>query len=317
MRKVCLWFAAAFPLWIVLGCAWAWMDPEAWAWCKQWIKPGLGVIMLGMGLTLRVSDFAAVASHPVSVAMGVGAQFLIMPTAGWTMAKLFGLPPELALGLILVSCCPGGTASNVICYLSKANVALSVLMTMCSTFLAIVLTPLLTDLLAGKQIDVDAWGMFKTMVIIVLIPLVAGIAINTWVGRMKKPEHVRSWVDSVGPLLSVAVIVLIVGNVIATHRDNIAAAGISLFVSVLCFHALGFAIGYLLMKAFKKDQAMRRTVSIEVGMQNSGLGVVLASTHFPKYIMAPVPAAISAVYHCIIGSVLAAWWSRKQTSENK
>ncbi len=315
MRVVCSWFSAAFPLWVVIGCAWAWLQPAAWTWFAPWIAPGLGLIMLGMGLTLRLADFAAVARQPGTVAVGVAAQFVIMPAGGWLVARLFALEPALALGLILVACCPGGTASNVICYLARANVALSVLMTMCSTFAAIALTPLLTKWLAGKVLPVDAWALFKTMLVIVLLPLVAGIAINNGVGRMRDPQRVRRWVDAIGPVLSVLLIVLIVGCIVALKKDLIAAAAAPLFVSVFVLHALGFGVGYGVMWLCRREVAMRRTVSIEVGMQNSGLGAALATRHFAEFALAPVPAAISAVYHCLIGSVLAAFWSRPAAVE--
>lgn len=311
MLRCCSLFAAAFPLWIVLGCAWAWARPPDWTWFRPWIEPGLGLIMLGMGLTLSVADFAAVAKRPGAVAAGLLAQFLIMPASGWVIAKVFQLEPGLALGLILVSCCPGGTASNVICYLAKANVALSVLMTMCSTFAAIGMTPLLTKWLAGKYLPVDAGALFQSMLLVVLLPLVAGILINTAVGRTRHPEKVRRVVGAIGPVLSVAVIVLIVGCVVALKKDAIAAAAGPLFLSVFVLHAMGFGFGYGAMWLFKQDEPLRRTVSIEVGMQNSGLGSALATKHFAEYALAPVPSAISAVYHCIIGSVLAAWWRRR------
>jgi len=300
----------AFPLWIVLGCAWAWWRPQDWVGFRDWITPGLGLIMLGMGLTLRVADFAAVGRQPGAVALGVAAQFGVMPLAGWGIATGFGLEPGLALGLILVSCCPGGTASNVICYLARANVALSVLMTMCSTFAAVALTPLLTKWLAGAVLDVDAGALFRSMVTVVLLPLVAGMALNAGVGRLRRPESVRRWIDAIGPLVSVVVIVLIVGCVVALKRELIAAAALDLFVSVGLLHLIGFGLGYLLMVLARRDRPMRRTVSIEVGMQNSGLGAALATKHFAALPLAPVPAAISAVYHCLIGSVLAAWWGR-------
>jgi BASS family bile acid:Na+ symporter len=310
MHRLCTRFAAAFPLWIVLGCAWAWWRPADWTWFRPWIEPGLGLIMLGMGLTLRVADFLEVGKRPGAVAAGVVAQFVIMPASGWAIARGFNLEPGLALGLILVSCCPGGTASNVICYLAKANVALSVLMTMCSTFIAIGLTPLLTKWLAGKYLPIDALALFKSMLLVVLLPLVIGIAVNSAVGRLKRPEKVRQAVDLLGPVLSVAVIVLIVGCIFALKKAEIAAAAGTLFLSVFVLHASGFFFGYALMWLAGKDEPMRRTVSIEVGMQNSGLGSALATKHFAEYALAPVPSAISAVYHCIIGSLLAAWWRR-------
>lgn len=311
MSKWCGWFTAAFPLWIVLGALWAWTVPAHWAWFAPWIQPGLGLIMLGMGLTLRVADFMAVARQPGAVFAGVAAQFAIMPAAGWLVAWIFALPPELELGLVLVACCPGGTASNVICYLARANVALSVLMTMCSTFAAIVLTPLLIKLLVGKVLPVDGWALFESMLLVVLLPLVAGIVANTGLGRLRRPERGRVWVDAAGPVVSVCMIVLIVGCIVALKKDWIAAAGASLFIPVFALHALGFSAGYAVMWLFRRDLAMRRTASIEVGMQNSGLGAALATKHFAEFALAPVPAAISAVYHCIIGSALAAWWRIK------
>lgn len=301
----------AFPLWVVLGCIWAWFLPGQWSWVAPLIKPGLGVIMLGMGLTLRVQDFQSVIKQPGSVMLGVAAQFLVMPCTGWMLAKTFGLEPGLAIGLVLVSCCPGGTASNVVCYLAKANVPLSVLMTMTSTFAAVVMTPLLTKWLAGSILNVDAWGLFKSMLQIVLLPLVAGIAVNSLLDRAPNPEPIRRWVGALGPVLSVWIVVLIVGYIVGVNRASISSVAGPLFVSVLLLHLSGFGLGYLLMKLAGKPEAFRRTVSIEVGMQNSGLGAALAKEHFAQYAVAPVPAAISAVYHCLIGSILAAIWGRE------
>lgn len=311
MIRLCRWIAAAFPLWVVLGCVWAWFLPGQWSWVGSLIKPGLGVIMLGMGLTLRVEDFQSVIRQPGSVLLGVAAQFVVMPTAGWLLAKSFGLEPGLAIGLILVSCCPGGTASNVVCYLARANVPLSVLMTMTSTFAAVVMTPLLTKWLAGSILQVDAGALFLSMVQIVLLPLVAGISINSGLDRLGNPEPVRRWVGALGPVLSVWIIVLIVGYIVGANRTAISSVAVPLFGSVLLLHLLGFVFGYLLMKWAGKPEPFRRTVSIEVGMQNSGLGAALAKEHFSQYAVAPVPAAISAVYHCLIGSVLGAIWGRE------
>ena len=301
----------AFPLWIVLGCAWAWIQPAAWTWFRPHIEVGLGVIMLGMGLTLRFADFAEVARQPRNVALGVAAQFIIMPCAGWLIARTFQLENGLAIGLILVACCPGGTASNVICYLAKASVPLSVLLTMCSTVVAIFATPLLTRWLAGAWLPVDAAALFRSMLVVVLLPLACGITANTLLGRMRRPERVREWINAVGPLLSALVIVLIVGCIVALKRDDIARAALPLFVSVLLLHVFGFGLGYFFAWAGGCREALRRTISIEVGMQNSGLGAALATRHFSHLALAPVPAAISAVYHCLLGSLLAAWWRNR------
>ncbi|MGZ5031548.1 MAG: bile acid:sodium symporter family protein, partial [Methylobacter sp.] len=169
-QKKCLKIAEWFSLWIVLGCLWAWWQPELWIWFQPYIAIGLGVIMLGMGLTLRLSDFSEVFRMPKIIAIGVLAQFVIMPLSAYFWVKALDLETSLAIGLILVGACPGGTASNVITYLARANVALSVLLTMCSTFAAVVLTPLLTEWLAGAYVPVDGWGLFRSMVLVVLIP---------------------------------------------------------------------------------------------------------------------------------------------------
>ncbi|MBG7608735.1 MAG: bile acid:sodium symporter family protein [Verrucomicrobia bacterium] len=302
---------AGFPLWLILGCAWAWFQPAAWVWFQPWIAPALGVVMLGMGLTLRFSDFSSVLKEPKRIALGVFAQFVIMPLVGWGLAKAFDLEAGLALGLVLVACCPGGTVSNVICHLAKASVPLSVLMTMCSTITAVVATPLLTSWLAGAWMPVDAWGLFKSMVIVVLLPLVLGITVNSLLGRIRNPAKVRTWIDALGPLVSALVVVAIVGCIVAGKKDEIAAAAGWLFLSVFLLHTIGFLLGYFFAKLAGCPESLRRTISIEVGMQNSGLGAALATKHFPSIALAPVPAAISAVIHSLIGSTLAAWWRRK------
>lgn len=304
-----------FPLWIVLGCLWAWFMPQQWTWFQPWIARGLGVIMLGMGLTLRFADFVEVAKQPRMILLGVAAQFLIMPLAALVSGLTFGLSKELALGLILVGCCPGGTASNVICYLARANVALSVLLTMCSTFLAVVMTPLLTKWLAGQAMNVNAWDLFGSMIEIVLIPLLLGLVINHLVEKNRYRKAVREAVGSVGPLVSVVLIVLVVGSIVAGGKNSISQAGWTLFAAVFALHAIGFGLGYLAGKFSRCDVAQCRTISVEVGMQNSGLGAALAKTHFAAMPMAPIPAAISAVFHCLIGSFLAWMWNRRSLSK--
>jgi BASS family bile acid:Na+ symporter len=316
VKRILALLANAFPLWIVLGCVWAWIQPEAWTWFRPHIEVGLGVIMLGMGLTLRFENFLEVARVPKNVALGVAAQFLIMPLAAWAIARMFELEPGLAIGLILVGCCPGGTASNVICYMARANVPLSVLLTMCSTVVAIFATPMLTRWLAGAWLPVDAWALFRSMLVVVLLPLVCGVTANSLLERMKNPARVRSWIDALGPLLSVAVIVLIVSCIVAAKKPEIGRCALPLFVSVFLLHFSGFLLGYVFARLAGCRESLRRTISIEVGMQNSGLGAALATKHFPHLALAPVPAAISAVYHCLIGSLLAAWWRRRAPEDS-
>jgi len=311
-QKKCAKIAEWFSLWIVLGCLWAWWQPEQWIWFQPYIAIGLGVIMLGMGLTLRLSDFSDVFRMPKIIAIGVLGQFIIMPLSAYFWVKALDLEASLAIGLILVGACPGGTASNVITYLARANVALSVLLTMCSTFAAVVLTPLLTEWLAGAYVPVDGWGLFRSMVLVVLIPLIAGLLINTALDRLQqhKRHTVRAAINAFGPIVSVVVVVLVVGSIVAGNKVAIGQVGPKLFAAVFLFHATGFALGYVVMKWLGYGKVECRTVSIEVGMQNSGLGASLAKTHFADMAMAPVPAAISAVFHCLIGSALAGVWSR-------
>lgn len=312
-QKTFVKIAEWFPLWIVTGCLWAWRQPEAWVWFQPYITIGLAVIMLGMGLTLKLADFSEILRMPKIIAIGILVQFSIMPLSAYFWAKVLDLEASLAIGLILVGTCPGGTASNVITYLARGNVALSVLLTMCSTFAAVVLTPLLTQWLAGTYLPVDGWGLFRSMVQVVLMPLVAGLLINTALDRIQqhKRHAVRAIVNALGPIVSIAVIVLVVGSIVAGNKAAIGLMGAKLFYSVFLFHATGFALAYIVMEWLGYNKVDSRTVSIQVGMKNSGLGASLAKTHFASMAMAPVPAAISAVFHCLIGSALAGIWVRK------
>ncbi len=311
LRKLASIASQLFPVWLLIGCAVAWMEPASVSWFHPMINLGLGVIMLGMGLTLRFEDFYLVMKDPRLIALGVFLQFFIMPMAAVLCGKIFQLPPDLYLGLILVGCCPGGTASNVICYLARANVALSVLLTMCSTIAAIFLTPLLTKFLAGHILHIDAWQMFVTMMQLVLLPLVVGILINHFVDKAGCRKKFSSCLDIVGPLVSVIVIVLVVAAIIAKSRPVLAHASGSTFPAVLSMHAIGFLLGYLASKLCREKEEICRTISVEVGMQNSGLGASLANTHFPHLALAPIPAAFSAVTHSLLGSFLAWFWRRK------
>lgn len=295
-----------FPLWVVLASVAALVHPPLFAWFSgPLIVWGLGVIMLGMGLTLSLEDFRRVADTPGAVVAGVAAQFLIMPAVGWGSATLFNLPTPLAVGVILVACCPGGTASNVVCYLARANVALSVVLTTMSTFAAIVLTPLLTQWLAGALVQVDGWGLFRSTLQVVLLPVTAGVALRRLAPRL---------VDVVlpaAPLVSVVAIVMICAGIMAQSAEAFLQSGLSLMGAVFVLHATGFALGNLFARLLGYDTATSRTISVEVGMQNSGLGAVLARAHFADPLTA-LPAAISATFHSVIGSALAAWWRREE-----
>jgi BASS family bile acid:Na+ symporter len=292
----------AFPLWVVAMSAVALFQPAWFTWFSgPWIVWGLAIIMLGMGLTLTIDDFRSVGRMPKAVALGFVAQFTIMPLLGWSMARLFALETPFAVGLILVSCCPGGTASNVVTYLARANVCLSVVMTMCSTFAAVVMTPLLTSLLAGTLVQVDAWGLFMSTFQVVVLPVVLGLWLNRLTPRLVQRVQLGL------PLVSVIVIALICASIIGGSAMAVKGAALRLLGAVFSLHAGGFALGYIVTRLTGWDRTVSRTISIEVGMQNSGLGVVLARRHFADPLTA-VPCAISSVFHSVIGSVLAGWW---------
>jgi len=311
MLRALSWLINAFPLWILLCSAAALVEPGWFTWFRgSFIVWGLGLIMLGMGLTLTFDDFKAVLHLPRAGLIGVGCQFLVMPLLGWSIATALALDeiaPHLALGLILVSCCPGGTASNVVAFLSRANVALSVLMTVCSTFAAILMTPLLTKWLAGTVVRVDAVGLCLSTIQVILLPVSLGLLSNRYLPRLS--DAIRP----VSPLVSVVAIVLIVASVIGSNREVVLESGWRLLVAPALLHLGGFGLGYGLARVFGLGEANGRTISIEVGMQNSGLGATLATRHFPGTVAA-VPCAVSAVYHCIIGSALAGWWRLHPTS---
>lgn len=271
---------------------------------------GLAVIMIGMGITLSFDDFRRVTQSARPVLIGVVAQFAVMPLLGWTIAYGFSLEPQLAVGLILVACCPGGTASNVVSYIAHADVALSVLMTMCSTFVAVVMTPLLTQWLAGAYVPVDPWSLFFNTLQVVILPVLLGMLLNRYVPRL-----VRT-VAPVAPLVSVIVIALICASIIGSNAGTIKASALPLLSAVALLHLGGFVFGYVMARLMKLEESASRTISIEVGMQNSGLGAVLAKSSFAQMALAPIPSAISASFHSIIGSALAAWW-RMRPSDKK
>jgi BASS family bile acid:Na+ symporter len=300
----------AFPAWVLVFAVIALFEPALFTWFSgPWIVWGLAVIMLGMGLTLTLEDFRGVGRMPKAVALGFAAQFTIMPALGWLLGKVFQLETPFAVGLILVACCPGGTASNVVTYLARANVCLSVVMTMCSTFAAVVMTPLLTSWLAGTLVDVDEWGLFKTTFQVVIIPVLVG----AWLNR-RAPKLVQRAQAGL-PLLSVIVIALICASIIGANPVAVQDAALSLLGALFFLHVLGFVLSYIVARLLGFSVIVARTTSIEVGMQNSGLGVVLARKHFADPLTA-VPCAISAVFHSVIGSLIAGWWRLRVVDRN-
>ncbi|MBI4265130.1 MAG: bile acid:sodium symporter family protein [Acidobacteria bacterium] len=298
----------AFPVWVSIASLLALYRPGLFTWFSgPYITIGLAIIMLGMGLTLEASDFGRVARRRRLIALGFVLQYTVMPLVGWLSAALFALPAPFAVGLILVACCPGGTASNVMAYLARADVPLSVTMTAISTLLAAVMTPSLTTLLASSRVDVPAAGLFASTVQVVILPVIAGLLL-----KRALPAMTRAVLPA-APLVAVVMIVLIVGSVIGAGRDDILEAGVRLVLAVATLHAGGFLIGYVLSRAFGADIVAARTISIEVGMQNSGLGVVLARQNFASPLFA-IPSAISSLFHSLIGSGLVGVWRRHAVS---
>ena len=263
--------------------------------------------MLSMGLTLSLKDFSGVVKLPKSVFLGIGLQYSIMPLIGYSLALAFNLPIDFVIGLILVACCPGGTASNVVCFIAKTHVALSVSLTTFSTLLAVLLTPLLTTWLVesisleltGLKVSVDTLGLLLKTLQVVIFPVLIGVFLNHYFHSLVQK------VETYTPFLAVLCIVFIVDFILAAKKDAILEIGIMLISAVITLHLLGFLLGYVLSRLLKFTEKDAQTVSIEVGMQNSGLATELARSNFMNYGMATVPGAISALTHCILGSIFA------------
>ncbi|XXF07565.1 bile acid:sodium symporter family protein [Pseudomonas sp. D2-3] len=291
-----------FAIWVLLFAVLAFLLPSAFLPLTAFIVPLLGLIMFGMGLTLKTEDFREVARHPLRVLVGVLAQFIIMPGMAWLLCQLFALPAEIAVGVILVGCCPGGTASNVITWFAKGDVALSVGITAVTTLLAPIVTPALIWLLASEWLPVSFWAMFSSILQMVLLPIVLGLVAQRLLG-----ERVKLAVD-VLPLVSVLSIVAIVAAVVAASQAKIAESGLIIMAVVMLHNGLGLAMGYAAGRLFGMPLAQRKTLSIEVGMQNSGLGAALASAHFSP--LAAVPSALFSVWHNLSGPLLATFLRR-------
>lgn len=296
-----------FPLWALVFSLLAWWQPQWLVAGKPAIVPLLMLIMFGMGLTLRWDDFRQVFKRPGVIALGVALQYSLMPLLAWTIGRALQLPQELLIGLVVVGACPGGTASNVIAYLARANVALSVSITLVSTLIAVIATPLLTWCYLGERIPVPVEGMLVSLLQIVVIPVVAGSALNTFFPRQLATAR------ELFPLLSVIAIVVVIGIIVALNQSRMAEAGIAVFVVVALHNALGLAGGYGIARPLRQDKVTARTLAIEVGMQNSGLGVALAVKHFTP--LAALPGALFSVWHNLSGSLLAALWRKQVNSE--
>lgn len=306
LAKISNFAGNTFALWVILFAILSFFFPEGFAWLGPYISLLLGIIMFGMGLTLTMDDFKGVVQAPKSVIIAVLAQYTIMPLLAFSLAKVFQLPPEIAVGVILVGCCPGGTASNVMTFLAKGNTALSVTTTAMSTLLAPVLTPALTLWLASSWLPVSFMDMFISIIQVVLIPIGLGVGI-----RLLFPMQVEKSVPAL-PLVSVIGIVAVASAVVAGNTEAIATSGLMIFGIVILHNVLGLLIGFILAKLLRLDFSDQKAISIEVGMQNSGLASSLAAVHFSP--LSALPSALFSVWHNISGPILATWWGKR--SEN-
>lgn len=321
LRQVSNVLSGKASLFVILTAVITFFFPELFVWVKGDTQTViLGIIMLTMGLTLTPEDFRLLAKRPLDIFLGTLAQFTIMPLVAFCIAWLFSLVPALApystaltIGIVLVGCCPGGVSSNIMSFLCRGDVAYSVGMTCASTLLAPVLTPLLVLWLAGEKVDVDALGMFRQILIVTIIPIAIGFVLNLWLGH----KQVFRQIQACMPGVSVTCLACIVGGVVTTVHGPLVENGLMLFLftfaMVLCHNTIGYALGYGVGTLFRFSTPKKRTISIEVGMQNAGLGTNLAMTFFVgTNPLAIVPCAISCAWHSISGTILANLFARSK-----
>ena len=300
MKKISEFIGKYMAVIVLVIAALALLVPGTCLWIQtSWINYLLMIVMFGMGLTLKFEDFAIVFRRPKDIIIGCVAQFTIMPLLAFALGKIFGLDAGLMAGVILVGTCPGGTASNVMTYLSKGDVALSVGMTSVNTLLAPLLTPAITYLLLKTTVTVDVLSMFISIIKVVIVPIALGFIINRFFGKYTKMA------SDVLPLISVLAITMIVAAVVSHNSERILETGAVVFVTVILHNILGYLVGFGLGLILKLPMQRKKALAIEIGMQNSGLATSLAGTAFPDLAMATVPGAVFSVWHNISGAILA------------
>lgn len=288
-----------FALWVAAAGVLGFLSPEVFKLAGPYVPILLGVVMFGMGLTLTTSDFREIFRRPRDVFVGIAAQFTIMPLSAWVLCRAFELPPDLAVGMMLLGCAPGGTASNVVTFLARGDVALSVTITSCTTLLAPVVTPALMYFFASQWLAIDPAAMFLSIVQVILLPIAAGVVVHRIFGSRVKQ------VTAAIPIVSVAAIVVIISAVVAGTKGSIVNAGFVAFAAVAIQNAIGMALGYFAGRMLGMDVAKCKCLCFEVGMQNSALGVALAGVHFAAAPMTALPSAIGALWHNISAPVVA------------
>ncbi len=305
LEKISELFGKFMAVIVLVVAALALFVPKTGLWISvSWVNYLLMIVMFGMGLTLRLEDFKLVFTRPRDIIIGCIAQFTVMPLLAFALSKIFNLDPALMAGVVLVGTCPGGTSSNVITYLSKGDVALSVGMTSVNTLLAPVLTPAITYLLLKTTVHVDIIAMFLSIVKVVIIPIGLGFLINKFFGKFTQK------LVKILPMISVIAICMIVSTVVAHNAAKILSTGVLVFAVVILHNILGYGCGFGLGKLLKLSPEKTKALSVEIGMQNSGLATSLANTAFSSLAMATVPGAIFSVWHNISGSILANIYNR-------
>jgi BASS family bile acid:Na+ symporter len=297
------WVITVFPILAIIFSIFAARYPEFLINSKPAIIPLLGVVMFAMGMTLSIEDFKRVLKLPGVIGLGLLLQYGLMPLLAFIIGLILSLPAALMAGLILVGACPGGTASNVICYLGRGDVALSITLTALSTLLAVLLTPVLTWLYIGQEVPVPIVNMMLTVLKIIILPVTLGVIVNRYFGQY------LARVQQFLPVISVIAIVFIIGIIVALSAEQIPQLAFPVIIAVILHNGLGLASGYAIAKYLGYDEKICRTLAIEVGMQNSGLGVALATKYFTA--ITALPAAFFSIWHNITGALLAAYWTRK------
>lgn len=308
IAKASQWIGKTFAIWALLSAVLGFIFPEFFASFAKYIVPILGIIMFGMGTTLRTEDFVEIIKRPKLVLVGLLAQFTLMPLIAYVLTVVFKLDPMIAVGVILVGCCPGGTSSNVITFLAKGDVALSVSITSISTLLAPILTPILLKIFAGQLIEIELASMMISITKMVILPILLGLAFHKILGAKVQIAN------DILPMVSVLGIAIIIAAVIAVSRDTILTSGLLVFIVVVLHNCIGYLLGYLLAKLSGFSEAQRRAIMVEVGMQNSGLGAALAATYFNP--AASLPSAIFSVWHNFSGALVANFFVGKDKNQS-
>ncbi|HXP98197.1 MAG TPA: bile acid:sodium symporter family protein [Telmatospirillum sp.] len=307
-EKIVKFITKLFPLWVFLCAAIAYLTPAPFKPYAPWIPWLLGVVMLGMGLTMSLDDFKLVLKRPRDVISGVLLRYAIMPLVAFCVAKVLGLSPSLAAGLILVGCCPSGTASNVMTFISKGDTALSVTVSSINTILAPVVTPFIFLFLAGTMIPIDASALFIDILKIVLAPIAIGVAINMMAGAAIKK------ITTFVPLVSVAAIIAIITVVVALSAAKLATVAVMAFIAVVLHNSFGLGLGYGASRGIGMSHKKSKAIAFEIGMENSGLAVALAIAHLDP--IAAIPGAIFSVWHNFSGSLLAGYWGGRDDASS-